>query len=109
MNLVADSLSASAWASTPLHQWDGRALFGCCTIVLSTVPALSVLVWAINGGRLVELHRDWAVFELRRMGRGAFLSVGVLTQRTSACPGSALGHLTGGRPPKALGPIPQVT
>ncbi|HWX34167.1 MAG TPA: hypothetical protein VNZ53_42935, partial [Steroidobacteraceae bacterium] len=22
------------------------------------------LLWAINGGRLVELHRDWAVIEL---------------------------------------------
>jgi hypothetical protein len=22
------------------------------------------LLWAINGGRLVELHRDWAVIDL---------------------------------------------
>jgi hypothetical protein len=22
------------------------------------------LLWAINGGKLVELHRDWAVIEL---------------------------------------------
>jgi hypothetical protein len=38
---------------------------------------------AINGGRLVELRRDWPFLSWQRMGRGAFLSVGVLTQRTS--------------------------
>jgi hypothetical protein len=26
------------------------------------------LVWAINGGRLIELHRDWAVIELTANG-----------------------------------------
>jgi hypothetical protein len=26
--------------------------------------AIRSLLWAINGGKLVELHRDWAVIEL---------------------------------------------
>jgi hypothetical protein len=31
-------------------------------------PGTVGLFWAINGGRLVELHRDWAVFELAENG-----------------------------------------
>ena len=37
-------------------------------IVLWCIVALPVLLWAIAGGRLVELHRDWAVFELAENG-----------------------------------------
>jgi hypothetical protein len=31
-------------------------------------PGGAGLLWAINGGRLVELHRDWAVIELAANG-----------------------------------------
>jgi hypothetical protein len=37
---------------------------GCCR----HRPVGAGLLWAINGGRLVELHRDWAVFELAENG-----------------------------------------
>jgi hypothetical protein len=31
-------------------------------------PGGAGLLWAIHGGRLVELHRDWAVIELAANG-----------------------------------------
>jgi hypothetical protein len=31
-------------------------------------PGGAGLLWAINGGRLLELHRDWAVIELAANG-----------------------------------------
>jgi len=44
--------------------WDTVALFGC----RRSRPLLHLgdagLLWAINGGRLVEVHRHWATFEL---------------------------------------------
>ena len=36
--------------------------------VLSRILVVPVCYWAINGGRLVELHRDWAVIELAANG-----------------------------------------
>jgi hypothetical protein len=35
---------------------------------LSTVPVVRVCCGAINGGRLIELHRDWALVELAENG-----------------------------------------
>jgi hypothetical protein len=89
--------------------WDAVVLFGCCRHRPLDRPGISVCFGAINGGRLVELHRDWAVFELAE-NRGAFLSVGVLTQRTSGCPGLAPEATSWRQATKALWPpIPQVT
>jgi hypothetical protein len=48
--------------------WDALALFGCCRHRPLDRPGTVGLFWAINGGRLVELHRDWAVFELAENG-----------------------------------------
>jgi hypothetical protein len=48
--------------------WDAVALFGCCRHRPLDRPGTVGLFWAINGGRLVELHRDWAVFELAENG-----------------------------------------
>jgi hypothetical protein len=48
--------------------WNGLALFGCCRHRPLDRPGNAGLFWAINGGRLVELHRDWAVFELAENG-----------------------------------------
>jgi hypothetical protein len=42
--------------------WDDFELFGCCRRPLERLGSAGLL-WAINGGRLVELHRDWAVIE----------------------------------------------
>jgi hypothetical protein len=44
--------------------WDAMTLFGCCRHRPLDRPGGAGLLWAINGGRLVELHRDWAVVEL---------------------------------------------
>jgi hypothetical protein len=42
--------------------WDDFELFGCCRRPLERLGSAGLL-WAMNGGRLVELHRDWAVIE----------------------------------------------
>jgi hypothetical protein len=43
--------------------WDAHALFGCRTVRPLDHLASAGLLWAINGGKLIELHRDWAVIE----------------------------------------------
>ncbi len=43
--------------------WDAHALFGCRTVRPLEHLASAGLLWAINGGKLIELHRDWAVVE----------------------------------------------
>jgi hypothetical protein len=42
--------------------WHDFELFGCCRHPLERLGSAGLL-WAINGGRVVELHRDWAVIE----------------------------------------------
>jgi hypothetical protein len=37
------------------------ALFGCAPKRPLAYLGSAGLLWAINGGRLLELHRDWAV------------------------------------------------
>jgi hypothetical protein len=44
--------------------WDAMALFGCASKRPLDYSDIAGLLWAINGGRLVELHRDWAVIDL---------------------------------------------
>jgi hypothetical protein len=44
--------------------WDARALFGCHRNRPLMHLGGAGLLWAINGGRLIELHRDWATIEL---------------------------------------------
>jgi len=41
--------------------WDAMALFGCAPKRPLDYLGSAGLLWAINGGRLVELRRDWAV------------------------------------------------
>jgi hypothetical protein len=48
--------------------WDAVALFGCRRNRPLMYSGGAGLVWAINGGRLAELHRDWAVIELAANG-----------------------------------------
>jgi len=48
--------------------WDAMALFGCAPKRPLDYSGSAGLLWAINGGRLVELHRDWAVIDLRVNG-----------------------------------------
>src|SRR3984893_3791951 len=47
------------------------ALFGCAPKRPLDYSGSAGLLWAINGGRLVELHRDWAVIELAANGSRA--------------------------------------
>ena len=44
------------------YGWNALELFGCCRRPLERLGNAGLL-WAINGGRLVELRRDWAVIE----------------------------------------------
>jgi hypothetical protein len=44
--------------------WDAMALFGCAPKRPLDYLGSAGLVWAINGGRLLELHRDWAVIDI---------------------------------------------
>jgi hypothetical protein len=44
--------------------WDARALFGCHRNRPLDHLGSGGLLWVVNGGRLLELHRDWAVIEL---------------------------------------------
>jgi hypothetical protein len=43
--------------------WDAMTLFGCCRHRPLDRPAGAGLLWTINGGWPVELHRNWAVIE----------------------------------------------
>ena len=40
------------------------ALFGCAPKRPLDYLGSAGLLWAMNGGRLLELHRDWAVIDL---------------------------------------------
>jgi hypothetical protein len=53
------------------------------------------LFWAINGGKLLELHRDWAVIDLRCTDFSASSTVEMSTRPKSGCPGLKAGRLNG--------------
>jgi hypothetical protein len=56
-------LAKENWAERAAgHNWNDLELFGCCRRPLERLGNAGLL-WAINGGRLVELRRDWAVIE----------------------------------------------
>jgi hypothetical protein len=44
--------------------WDAMALFGCAPKRPLDYLGSAGLLWAIDGGRLLELHRDWAVIDV---------------------------------------------
>jgi hypothetical protein len=44
--------------------WDAVVLFGCRRHRPLVHLGGAGLLWAINGGRILELHRGWAVYEL---------------------------------------------
>ena len=44
--------------------WDAMALFGCAPKRPLDYSGNAGLLWAINGSRIVELHRDWAVIDI---------------------------------------------
>jgi hypothetical protein len=57
--------SSENWAERAAELgWDARALFGCHRNYPLMHLGSAGLLWAVTGGKLVELHRDWAVIEL---------------------------------------------
>jgi hypothetical protein len=48
--------------------WDAMALFGCAPKRPLDYSGSAGLLWAIKGGRLVELHRDWALIDIPVQG-----------------------------------------
>jgi hypothetical protein len=48
--------------------WDARVLFGCCRDRPLVHRDGIGLLWAVNGGRVAEIHRDWAGIELAPNG-----------------------------------------
>jgi hypothetical protein len=52
------------WAERAVRLgWDAMALFGCAPKRPLDYSGSAGLLWAINGGRLLELHRTWAVID----------------------------------------------
>jgi hypothetical protein len=43
--------------------WDTMALFGCKTRYPLSYLGKAGLLWHVNGGRIIELHRDWTVID----------------------------------------------
>src|SRR5262252_1304931 len=57
--------SSENWAERAAELgWDASALFGCHRNYPLMHLGSAGLLWAINGGKLVELHRDWAAIEI---------------------------------------------
>jgi hypothetical protein len=57
------AMAKENWAGRAAgHGWNDLELFGCCRRPLERLGSAGLL-WAISGGRLVELRRDWAVIE----------------------------------------------
>jgi hypothetical protein len=66
---LSDRNPGHSWAERAVAlRWDALALFGCRRHRPLDRPGGAGLLWAINGGRLVELRRDWAVIELAENG-----------------------------------------
>jgi hypothetical protein len=56
---------ASDWAGRAAELgWDAMSLFGCAPKRPLDYSGSAGLLWALNGGRLVQLHRDWAVIDV---------------------------------------------
>jgi len=57
-------LSSQNWAERAARLgWNALTLFGCHRIRPLEHLGNAGLLWVINGGKLVELYRDWAVIE----------------------------------------------
>ena len=57
--------SCENWAERAAELgWNARTLFGCHRNYPLMHLGSAGLLWAINGGKLVKLDRDWAVIEL---------------------------------------------
>jgi hypothetical protein len=65
VNDCTNFLSSESWAEHAAKLgWDAIALFGCAPRRPLDYSGSAGLLWAVNGGKLVELHRDWAVIDV---------------------------------------------
>jgi hypothetical protein len=77
---------------------------GCCRHRPLDRPRSVGLLWALDGGRLVELHRDWTLLSSPKPGRGAFLTAEAL-EEMSSFPGSKPETSQGGGQLRARGRV----
>jgi hypothetical protein len=61
--LVRDSFSFGL-LPRPAQGWNAMNLFGCAPKRPLDYFGSAGLLWALNGGRLVQLHRDWAFIDV---------------------------------------------
>jgi hypothetical protein len=108
--------SSEHWADRAAQLgWDATALFGCAPKRPLDYLGSAGLLWAIKGGRLLELHRDWAVIDVpvhgsqrifyRRNVKAAKITLPWATQ-TSSRQLAALarqGSRKAGDPPEPIG------
>jgi hypothetical protein len=88
--------SSENWAKrAAMLGWDAIALFGCYWIRPLDHLGSAGLLWAINGGKLVELYRDWAVIERRQDKSRQVYHRDVRMRRASRCLGLGCGPKTG--------------
>jgi hypothetical protein len=67
---------SSSWAERAAALgWDAVALFGCRRNHPLSYLGSAGLLWALNGGRLIELHRGWAVIDLPVLHRDALTTL----------------------------------
>src|SRR3984893_18861471 len=59
---------SSNWLRTDRGAFFERRRVDAGNVTLPRILVVPVLLWAIQGGRLVELHRDWAGIELAANG-----------------------------------------
>ena len=63
-NISGRTITEDCAARAARLGWDAIGLFGCAARRPLDYSASAGLLWAMNGGRLVELHRDWAVIDV---------------------------------------------
>jgi hypothetical protein len=76
------------------------ALFGCAPKRPLDHLGSAGLLWAINGGRLLELHRDWAVIDVPVRGSKRIFSRRNVDPAKITLPWA---KPTSSRPPAAFG------
>ena len=93
--------SSENWADRAARLgWDAMALFGCAPKRPLDYLGSAGLLWAINGGRLLELHRDWAVIDVPVHGSKRIFSRRNVDPAKITLPWA---KQTSSRPPAAFG------
>ena len=67
--------------------WNTLDLFGSHPSRPLSYLGIAGLLWAVSGGRVIEIHRDWAVSNTLQPGRGAISIEGVPNRPSSPCLG----------------------